>query len=98
MPFALVMIFGMFAMQVKHARFMTGYTIVLAGAVMVWRSHTDSQNYPATYEGIHFALMAVVLVSITKLSVLLSNMRRRLKNQKTELEQALAHIQENGNP
>lgn len=94
MLFGLIMIFGMFDIQVRHARFLAGYTIAVAGGVMLWRHHTDPLHYGASEELIYFALMSTVLAAISQLSVLLSHMRRTLKSQKAELTQALAHIQE----
>ena len=94
MLFALVMIFGMFDMKVKHTHIMSIYTIGLAGAAMLWQNQADPLNYPGNREWMHFALMAVVLLSIAQLSVLLSSMRGRLKEQKAKLESALAHIQQ----
>jgi diguanylate cyclase (GGDEF)-like protein len=43
---------------------------------------------------IYFVLAATVLGAISQLAMLLSNMRRRLTMQKTELQRALTHIQE----
>lgn len=91
---ALVMIFGMFDMQVRHARLLAAYSIGLMGAVMLWRSRTDPLQYPANMEAMYFVLTVTVLVAISQLSVLMSTMRLRLKTQKAELQQALAHIQE----
>ena len=92
--FPLVMIFGMFDMPVRHARFLTLYSIAVTGAVMAWRVQTDPDVYIAHLELIFLVMLATVLVAISQLSVLLSFMRGRLKEQKAELEQALAHIQE----
>jgi len=91
---ALVMIFGMFDMQVRHARLLAAYSIVLMGCVMLWRSHTDPLLYPATMELMYFVLILTVLIAISQLSVLMSTMRQRLKSQRSDLQKALAHIQE----
>lgn len=91
---ALVMIFGMFDMQVRHARLLAAYSIMLMGCVMLWRSHTDPLLYPATMELMYFVLILTVLIAISQLSVLMSTMRQRLKSQKADLQKALAHIQE----
>ena len=94
MLFGLVMIFGMFDMRVERARFLAAYTIVIGGAAMLWANRSDPLNYPANEEVIYFALLATVLTATSQVSVLLSNMRLRLKSQKAEREEALAHIQE----
>lgn len=94
MLFALVMIFGMFDMKVRHARALAIYTIVMLGVIILWRTHTDPAIYIAQLELIYFVLAATVLGAISQLAILLSTMRRRLNSQKAELRQALAHIQE----
>lgn len=92
--FALVLIFGMFDMRVRHARFLALYSITLAGAVMLWRTRTDPAVYVPQLEIIYFVLLTAVLGLISQLSVLLSTMRYRLKSHKADLERALLHIQE----
>ena len=92
--FALVMTFGMFDMRMRNLRILTVYTIVLIGAVIVWRTNSMPQVYVAQLEIIYFVLTAVVLALISRLSVLISTMRARLKSHKAELETALAHIHE----
>ncbi len=89
---ALVMVFGMFNMRVRAVRIVALYTIVLMGAIMLWKSGTDPLNYPPHLEVIYFVLVASVLPAISQLSVQLMNMRSRLKSQKIELQRALAHI------
>ncbi len=90
----LVMIFGMFDMQVWHARALAIYTVVLIGATMAWCTYTNPTVYILEHELMYFALTVTVLFSISKLSAVLSLMRRRLKSQKADLEQALVQIQE----
>jgi diguanylate cyclase (GGDEF)-like protein len=94
MLFGLVMTFGMFDMQVRHARVMALYTIVVAGCAMLYGWRHDPLLYPARLEIIFFILAVTVLSAISQLSVVLTTMRARLKQQKNELEQALAHIHE----
>jgi diguanylate cyclase (GGDEF)-like protein len=91
---ALVMAFSMFDVNVRNARILAGYSIGLIGAVMLWCARADPVVYQPNHEIMYFVVTATVLAAMSQLSVLLSTMRRRLKSQKTELEQALAHIQE----
>lgn len=91
---ALVMVFGMFNMRVRSIRMVGAYTIMLMGAVMAWRAHTDPLAYPARLEWFYFVLVATVMTSVSKLSVQLTRMRERVKTQKVALERALAHIRE----
>lgn len=92
MLFPLVMIFGMFDMPVRHARFLTLYSIAVTGAVIAWRIRTHPDVYIAHLEIIYLVMLATVLAAVSQLSVLLSFMRRRVKTQKADLERALAHI------
>lgn len=94
MLFGLVMTFGMFDMTVRQARVMAAYTVVVAGCAMLWGARHDPVAYPAGIEAIYFVLAVTVLASISQLSVVLTIMRTRLKKQKDELEQALAHIKD----
>ncbi|MFL6656631.1 MAG: diguanylate cyclase [Massilia sp.] len=92
--FALVMTFGMFDMDVRHARRLAAFSIGVAGAVMLFGWYRDPAVFRGEMQLIYFALTVTALGSISQLSVVLTMMRRRLKAQKLELEKALAHIQE----
>ena len=94
MLFALVMIFSMLDMQTRHARVLAIYSTALLGGVILWRTQTDPAIYVPELELIYFVLATMVMFSISQLATLLTNMRRRLTAQKTELQSALAHIQE----
>lgn len=94
MLFGLVLTFGMFDMQVRHARLMALYTIGVVASAMLWGWHHDPLAYPAKLEIVYFILAVTVLGAISQLSVALARIRTRLKKQKDDLQQALAHIQE----
>jgi diguanylate cyclase (GGDEF)-like protein len=94
MLYSAVMIFGMFDMHVRHARIVAAYTICLTGVIMLWRTHTDPLQYVPEQELIYFVLLTTVLSALSQVSVLLTGMRQRLKDQKGKLERALTHIQE----
>jgi diguanylate cyclase (GGDEF)-like protein len=89
---ALVMVFGMFSMRVNAMRFSCAYTLVLLGAVMAWRTQTDSLHYPVHVEIIYFVLMAMIMPAISGLSGHMMAMRQRLKEQKAALEEAVERI------
>ena len=91
---AMVMLFGMFDMGMRKVRILMFYTICAMGAAMAWSAYSDPLHYPPAIELFYFAMMCTALPAISSLSVQLSKMRDRLKTQKTELENALAHIQE----
>ncbi len=90
----LVMTFAMFDMAARHARILTLYTVALMGAVMWERAHALPLVYIPTFEAIYFILVATVMPATSGLSIMVQTMRRRVKTQKVELEQALAHIRQ----
>ena len=91
---SLVMVFGMFSLRPNAVRHASVYTVVLMGVVMYWCSQKQPLHYPLGQELFNFALTAIVMLAISRLSGQLSEMRTRLKTQKIALEQALAHIKE----
>lgn len=94
MLLALVLVFGIFSMNLRRARLSGVYTVGIMGAVMLYKNATDPVVYPATVELMHFVFVLTVVPTITTLSSQLTKMRQRLKNQKAELSDALARIQE----
>jgi len=90
---ALVMVFGMFNMPARQARLVALYCIVLLGITIWYKSVTDPLVYIPAVEAVHFVLAATVLLAISQLAAKLSHMSNRLKAQKNDLEQAVAHIQ-----
>ena len=92
--FALVLVFGIFNMNSRRARISTLYAIVAMGATMAYKSQTDPLHYPAAIEWMYFVFVATVMPMISKLAGQLTSMRNRLKAQKTDLEVALARIQD----
>ena len=94
MLLSLVLVFGIFSMNPRRARLSGVYTICIMGAVMLYKNRTDPLVYPAPVEWMHFVFVLTVVPTITTLSSQLTKMRQRLKNQKVELSDALARIQE----
>lgn len=91
---ALVLVFGMFNMRAEAVRSACVYTVVAIGAVMLWRSQTDPQHYPALLEAFNFIVVTTVMAAIDRLSGELMSMRERLKTQRSALRDALAQIRE----
>ncbi|THC40325.1 GGDEF domain-containing protein [Massilia sp. Mn16-1_5] len=91
---SLVMVFGMFSLRPSAVRHASVYTVILMGVVMYWCTDNLPLHYPLGQELFNFALTAIVMLAISKLSGQLSDMRTRLKTQKIALEQALGHIKE----
>jgi diguanylate cyclase (GGDEF)-like protein len=91
---SLVMVFGMFSLRPASVRLACVYTVTLMGVVMFWCATYTPLHYPARQEVFNFALTAIVMLAISQLSGQLTDMRTRLKTQKSALEQALTHIKE----
>jgi diguanylate cyclase (GGDEF)-like protein len=90
---AVVMVFGMFNLRADAVRAVCAYSLVVMGAVMVWRTHTDPLHYPAHLEVFYFVLLAIALPVVSTLSSQLISMRTRLQTHKLQLERALLQIQ-----
>lgn len=90
---AMIMFFGMFDMGPRKVRWLMFYSIGVMGAAMAWSAQSDPRVYPAGIELFYFAMMCTALPAISSLSVQLSTMRDRINSQKSELRQALVHIE-----
>ena len=86
----LVIMFGMFILQPRHARSLALLAVVLLAAVMLWRSHESPERYPPRVECVHFLFTAIVLGGTSSLAIRLGKLRARLAAQKNELADALA--------
>ncbi|MEW6707370.1 MAG: GGDEF domain-containing protein [Pseudomonadota bacterium] len=91
---AVVLMFGMFGMSNGQVVFVGAYALVLFGAAMIVMSRVDPQHYPAEVEVAYFLLTAIVIGGVVVLASRLSAMRERLREQRRELQQALARIRE----
>ena len=89
---ALALMFGAFMLSVRAARALGLFAVALFGLAMLAMATHAPQRFDPTLERIHFAFAAVVLPAVSMLAGELSAMRTRLKQQKAELECALARI------
>lgn len=92
--FALVLVFGIFNMNARRARYSTWYAVVAMGATMVYKAWSDPVHYPWKIEWMYFVFVATVMPMISQLAAQLNRMRTNLKERKQELEVALERIQE----
>ena len=90
---ALVMVFGILTMSARSSAISATYSLAILSATMLYKVKTDPQNYPLDVELVYFVLVVAVIPTIAALATQITHMRDTLKNQKYELEQALAHIQ-----
>jgi len=89
---ALVLMFAAFTLSPKASRALGMFAVTVLGLVMLAMATHAPTVFDPTVEGIHFAFAAVVLPVISMLAGDLSQMRTRLRLQKSELQAALARI------
>jgi diguanylate cyclase len=93
MLLALVLVFGIFNMRARDARLAGGYTVLIMGGVIAWKTRTEPEHYPLRLEFAHFVLVAAIVPTISSLAAQLSALRAKLQAQKEELTSALQRIQ-----
>jgi len=91
---SLIMVFGMFNMKERPTCIAALYSILLLGAMMVYKISTDPMQYNPNIEWIYFTVSASTMLLISGLSVRMTQMRRRLKQKKEALELAYRQVQE----
>lgn len=87
----MVIFFAMFKSRWLGQILLTAYGMVLMAAVMLVMSALRPDVFDPSVELVHFAVLAAVLPSVAILGAQLTSMRHKLKTQKWELQQALAH-------
>ena len=90
---ALVVTFGAYTLTPRATRLLALFAVALLGSVMLVMSQLHPQRFDPVVERLHFALAAAVLPTLSLLAGQLSTLRKRMKQQATELKQALARIQ-----
>ncbi len=89
---ALVLMFAAFTLSPKASRALGLFAVTSLGLVMLSMATAAPAVFDPTIERIHFIFAAVVLPVISMLAGDLSTLRTRLKQQKAELQDALARI------
>jgi diguanylate cyclase (GGDEF)-like protein len=87
----MVVFFGMFKLRWMGQILLTAYGMALMAGVMAVMSALRPDVFDPSVELVHFVLLAAVLPSVAVLGAQLTSMRIKLKTQKAELQQALAH-------
>ena len=87
----MVVFFGMFKLRWMGQILLTAYGMALMAGVMAVMSALRPDVFDPSVELVHFVLLAAVLPSVAVLGAQLTSMRMKLKTQKAELQQALAH-------
>ena len=91
--YALVMVFGIFVMEPRSSIISASYGVLVMVSTMLYKMLSDEKNYPWQLEIVYLLLVVTILPTIAQLSSQLTAMRRRLKIQKSELEQACTQLE-----
>ncbi|MBI5925181.1 MAG: GGDEF domain-containing protein [Aquabacterium sp.] len=93
MLLVMVLVFGMFNLTARQARFASLFALSLQGAAMWGLVHWQPGYFTPRQELIHFLFACTVLPTISLLSGQLSDLRERLRQRKDDLTLALERIQ-----
>jgi diguanylate cyclase (GGDEF)-like protein len=91
---ALVLVFGMFSLKAGEVVALGVFTVGSLGVIMAAMVMLDPTNHDARLELIRFVLAAGTLPALSAVAYYVSTVRKRLTEQKDELAQALAMLQE----
>jgi diguanylate cyclase (GGDEF)-like protein len=86
----LAIIFGMFALAPRQVFRLCGIALGLLGLEMLLAATLAPDRFPPRIEAMHFLIMALMLPAVGVLTVQLSTMRKKMRDQRIALEEALA--------
>jgi diguanylate cyclase (GGDEF)-like protein len=89
-----VLMFGMFIVSPRQMAWVSGFAVLMFGAVMALMAVRRPADYPWAIEMGHFLLVATMLPAVSMLAARLSRLRHRSRLQRAELSQALARLRE----
>jgi diguanylate cyclase (GGDEF)-like protein len=89
-----ILIFCAFTLPAKKTYSLSLFSVVLLGASMLAMRIADSTTFDVRTELIHFVLVGTMVIVVGILTGRMSDLRITLRQQKAELVQALARIQE----
>lgn len=89
-----VLVFCAFTLEARKTHSLSIFAITLLGVAMFSMRYTAPEVFDAKTEVIHFVLSGSMLLVVAILTGRLSELRESLKNQKAELTEALARIQD----
>jgi diguanylate cyclase (GGDEF)-like protein len=88
-----VLIFCGFALTPRQSVQMCGFAVTLLGLTMLWLVRTQPGEHSSIAEISHFILLTGMMLAALYLTTQSNKLRQRLKNQKTQLADALQRIQ-----
>jgi diguanylate cyclase len=89
-----ILMFGMFQLRPRVVAQVGLYAVLLFGAVMALMAWRRPQVFAPAVEFGHFLMLCVLLPVVSALAARLTQMRERSRQQRRELGEALARIQE----
>jgi diguanylate cyclase len=89
-----VLMFGMFAASPRQMIWVSLYAVVLFGLTMALMAWLRPQVYMPAVEFGHFLMVATMMPAVSILAGRLSRLRHRMRQQRGELRQALARIED----
>ena len=89
-----IMMFGMTTLSARQVRMVSIVAMAMFGTAMALMAWLDPQVYDPAVEFGHFLMIGVMLPAVAWLAGQTSRLRKRLQQQKTELERAVARIRE----
>lgn len=88
----LILVFGMFALRPRQARWLSVFACALLALAMVWKAATDPLHHPPAVEAVHLLFAIIILAAVGTLTARMAAIRARMRGQKADLEHALEQI------
>ena len=88
----LILVFGMFALRPRQARWLSVFACALLALAMVWKGATDPAHYPPAVEAVHLLFAIIILAAVGTLTARMAAIRARMRAQKADLQHALEQI------
>jgi diguanylate cyclase (GGDEF)-like protein len=89
-----ILMFGMFIVTPRQMALVSLYAVVLFGLTMAVMAATRPEVYVPAIEIGHFIMVATMVPSVSILAMRLARLRQRSRQQRAELQTALARIRE----
>ncbi len=89
MALAVATAFGIFALKARTVARLTVFTLVVFAVTMTSAALLAPQRFPPRIELLHFSYLVVLLPLLSLLSVQQSALRRKLRDQRDQIEQAM---------
>jgi diguanylate cyclase (GGDEF)-like protein len=89
-----ILMFGLFMATPRQMALVSVYAVAVFGATMAFMAARMPAVYTPAVEGGHFLLVATMMPAVSILAARLGRLRHRSRQQRAELERALARIRE----